>query len=55
MVKFLRFGFALLLVLSLDQCKQPSVPVPVNTPTRDGNMAMGNPDGAKALLITKLY
>ena len=44
-----RFFFGLLLILSLDQCKQPSVPVPVNTtPTRDDNMAMGNPDGAES-------
>jgi len=44
-----RICFAVLLILSLDQCKQPSVPIPANTtPTRDDNMAMGNPDGARA-------
>lgn len=45
----------------LSQCKQPSVPVPNNTtPTRDDNLALGNPDGAKtsesssnAYLITR--
>lgn len=55
-----RICLAVLLILSLDQCKQPSVPIPVNTtPTRD-NMVMGNPDGAKtsesspnAYLITR--
>ncbi|SFC89669.1 hypothetical protein SAMN05216167_102741 [Spirosoma endophyticum] len=37
----------LLLVLALDQYKQASVPVPANTtPTRDNNMALGNPNGA---------
>lgn len=57
-----RICFAVLLILSLDQCKQPSVPIPANTtPTRDDNIAMGNPDGAKssesspnAYLITRL-
>lgn len=38
-----------MLVLSLSQCKQPSIPIPVNTvPTRDNNMSLGNPDGAQA-------
>ena len=45
---FIRTSLWLLVVLSLSQCKQPSVPVPANTtPSRDDNMAMGNPDGAK--------
>jgi endonuclease G len=40
-----RLFTGILLILS----KQPSVPVSTNTtPTRDDNMAMGNPDGAKA-------
>ncbi|WP_460974133.1 hypothetical protein [Spirosoma migulaei] len=44
-----RVCFCLLLVLSLDQCKQPSVLVPATTtPTRDDNMGMGNPDEAKS-------
>lgn len=48
MPKFTRLYYALFLVLSLNQCKQPGLPDPVNTtPTRDDNMAMGNPDGAK--------
>ncbi|GAB4035430.1 DNA/RNA non-specific endonuclease [Spirosoma jeollabukense] len=37
----------LVLILALDHCKQPSVPANT-TPTRDDNMALGNPDGAKA-------
>ncbi|MCX6214663.1 DNA/RNA non-specific endonuclease [Spirosoma sp.] len=37
-------------IATFDQCKQPSVFVPASTvPTRDNNMAMGNPDGAKPL------
>lgn len=47
--KIPRIFVGLLLILALDQCKQPSVPVQNNTtPTRDDNMALGNPDGAKA-------
>jgi endonuclease G len=43
-----RLIIALLLVLSLRQCKQPGSHAPANTtPTRDDNMAMGNPDGAR--------
>lgn len=39
----------LFLLLALSQCKQRSVPGPNDpTPTRDDNMALGNPDGAKA-------
>ncbi|QIP12253.1 hypothetical protein G8759_06230 [Spirosoma aureum] len=66
MTNRLRFrspSFALLwlsiLILSLYECKSPSIPVPQNTtPTRDDNMAMGNPDGVKRkqpqrLLITR--
>ncbi|WP_227686816.1 DNA/RNA non-specific endonuclease [Spirosoma arboris] len=46
----LRSLISLFLLLSLNQCKQPSIPVPVDTtPTRDDNMAMGNPDGARAI------
>ncbi|MVM36181.1 hypothetical protein GO755_39585 [Spirosoma sp. HMF4905] len=46
---FSRLFIGLMLVISLDQCKQPSIPVPADTTsTRDDNMAMGNPDGAKA-------
>lgn len=49
MAKLTRLCFGLLLLISLDQCKQPSVPATGNTtPTRDDNLAMGNPDGAKA-------
>nr|WP_317166050.1 DNA/RNA non-specific endonuclease [Spirosoma arboris] len=49
MNSFLRLLIGLSLLITLDQCKQPSVPIPANTtPTRDDNMAMGNPDGAKA-------
>ncbi|WP_198175322.1 DNA/RNA non-specific endonuclease [Spirosoma telluris] len=37
------------LLLSLSQCKEPAVTASTNsTPTRDDNMAMGNPDGARA-------
>ncbi|WP_332368947.1 DNA/RNA non-specific endonuclease [Spirosoma telluris] len=51
----------MLLTLALEQCKQPSIPIPSDTtPTRDDNLAMGNPDGAKlsesspnAYLITR--
>ncbi|WP_179950485.1 hypothetical protein [Spirosoma aerolatum] len=40
-------SFALL--LSLSQCKEPSETTPSDsTPTRDDNMALGNPDGAKS-------
>ena len=46
---FQRLFIGLLLILSLDQCKQPSVSVPADTmPTRDDNVALGNPDGARA-------
>lgn len=42
--------FVVVLACSLYTCKQPSVPIPANmTPTRDDNMAMGNPDGAKPI------
>ncbi|MBD2703816.1 DNA/RNA non-specific endonuclease [Spirosoma sp. BT702] len=35
-------------VIALSQCKQPSVDAPTNTtPTRDSNVALGIPDGAK--------
>lgn len=45
---FLRYLIGLFLLLSLSQCKEPSVTAPNNaTPTRDDNMAMGNPDGAE--------
>ncbi|WP_223860946.1 DNA/RNA non-specific endonuclease [Spirosoma validum] len=61
MKQILRLSIGLLLILSLDQCKQPSVDVPSNTtPTRDDNVALGNPDGARtsenspnAYLITR--
>lgn len=34
--------------LSLYSCKEPSVTVPQNaTPTRDDNMALGNPSGVE--------
>ncbi|WP_093834804.1 hypothetical protein [Spirosoma endophyticum] len=49
MKHYSRLLTGLLLILSLDQCKQPSVPVQANTtPTQDDNMAPGNPDGARA-------
>lgn len=49
MKHYFRLLISLLLIISFDQCKQPSVPVPANTtPTRDDNMALGNPDGARA-------
>lgn len=49
MKHYSRLLTGLLLILSLDQCKQPSVPVQANTtPTRDDNMAPGNLDGARA-------
>ena len=42
-----RLLFCLLLIILFDQCKQPSVLSPAdNLPSRDDNMAMGNPDGA---------
>ncbi|WP_460971750.1 DNA/RNA non-specific endonuclease [Spirosoma migulaei] len=48
MKTFSQLIICLLLVFSLGQCKQPSVPSAVSTtPTRDDNMAMGNPDGAE--------
>lgn len=47
---YIRLLIVLLLLLSLSQCKEPSVTVPTDTtPSRDDNMAMGNPDGAKAV------
>ena len=56
-----RLFIGMALTLSLYECKQPSVPVPANTtPTRDDNIALGNPDGARtsesspnAYLITR--
>ncbi|GAB4031981.1 DNA/RNA non-specific endonuclease [Spirosoma gilvum] len=61
MKSFCNISLLFLLTLSLSQCKQPSILVPNDTtPTRDGNIAMGNPDGAKesesspnAYLITR--
>jgi len=61
MKKHISLWLWLCLLLALTQCKQPSVVTPDNTtPTRDDNMAMGNPDGAKpsesspnAYLITR--
>ncbi|WP_168207806.1 DNA/RNA non-specific endonuclease [Spirosoma sp. KCTC 42546] len=48
MKTFSQLIICLLLVFSLGQCKQPSVRSAVSTtPTRDDNMAMGNPDGAE--------
>lgn len=45
----LRSLIGLFLLLSLSQCKEPSVTAPNNsTPTRDDNLAVGNPDGARA-------
>lgn len=39
----------LLLIVSFGQCKQPNIPTPAGEPpTRDNNMAIGNPDGAIA-------
>ena len=44
-----RFSVVIVLLLAFSQCKQPSVPdTHSTTPTRDDNMAMGNPDGAKS-------
>ncbi|GAB3946649.1 hypothetical protein GCM10028805_17510 [Spirosoma harenae] len=42
-----RLIFGLFLLLSLSQCKEPSI-TSDTTPTRDDNIALGNPDGAKA-------
>lgn len=48
MTYFSRLIVCVALIVSLNQCKQPSITAPANTtPTRDDNMAMGNPDGAK--------
>ena len=42
-----RLLVGLLLILSFDRCKRPSADIPANTtPTRDNNLALGNPDGA---------
>lgn len=44
-----QIGLGILLIFSLDQCRQQPSPIPDSTtPTRDDNIAMGNPDGAKA-------
>ncbi|WP_020597530.1 hypothetical protein [Spirosoma panaciterrae] len=44
-----RLPIDLFLLLSLTHYKEPSVTPPNNTtPTRDDNMALGNPDEAKA-------
>ena len=49
MKRFNQILFVIVLSCSLYECKQPSVPVPANTTsTRDNNLALGNPDGAKA-------
>ena len=43
-----RLWLALLLAFTLCECKTDNAPIPVSTqPTRDDNMALGNPDGAK--------
>ncbi|CAN5617943.1 hypothetical protein BH09BAC4_BH09BAC4_03060 [soil metagenome] len=50
MKHYFRLPVGLLLIISFDQCKQPSVPVPAKTtPTRDDNMALGDPNGARSL------
>jgi endonuclease G len=42
-----RLAVALLLILSLDQCRVAEPIAPSSSvPTRDDNLAMGNPDGA---------
>lgn len=45
----IRFVVGLLLLFSLEQCKKPDSPTPIQnaTPTRDDNMALGNPSGAE--------
>jgi endonuclease G len=49
-VRLIQFSIWVSLSISLYQCKQPSVPVPANTtPTRDNNLALGNPDEAQTL------
>ena len=55
-----RFIVLILLTVPFYQCKQPSIDVPNTTPTRDDNLALGNPDGAtisedspNAYLITR--
>ena len=49
MPHYFRLFLGFFLILSLDQCKQPSVDIPNNiTPTRDDNLALGNMDGAQA-------
>ncbi len=61
MNKALKVSIWLVLALSLSQCKQNNQPNPTSTqPTRDDNLALGNPDGAKpvetspnAYLITR--
>lgn len=51
MMKPLHYLFSsCLIILLLSQCKQSNEPTPSNSiPTRDDNMAMGNPDGAKSI------
>jgi len=49
-MKLNRILIFLLLVSGFSQCKQSEVSPPVTTsPTRDDNLAMGNPDGARPL------
>ena len=57
-----KYLLGLLLIISLDQCRQPSSTTPNNNsaPTRDDNMALGNSDSTRfsesspnAYLITR--
>lgn len=52
---FRRVILCLTLAIALTQCKQPAVDVPQsNLPTRDDNMALGNPDGAVTAISSTL-
>jgi endonuclease G len=45
-----KLWLAFSLALTFSQCKQVNSPAPVsNQPSRDDNMAMGNPEGAKSI------
>ncbi|UFH54672.1 DNA/RNA non-specific endonuclease [Spirosoma sp. KNUC1025] len=46
---FLRISYGFLLLFTLDQCKHADTPAPNNaTPTRDDNLALGNPSQAES-------
>lgn len=50
-MRYVKLWAFLVFIGLFSQCNPPSVPIRVNpTPTRDDNLAMGNPDQAQAVL-----